>query len=127
MPFLKRFLPKLRLEPVAANPLAFDLALGVLRGYSLITRDVNRETDISRLSIHRIMQEVLRSEMDEETQRLWAERAIRAVYQVLPFVDWSVMLPHAQTCLHHLDRWQMSFEEAVQLRHYVESKLNIQT
>lgn len=112
------------LQPVAADPLAFDRALGVLRGYSLLNRDVNREADIPRLSMHRIMQEVLRSEMDEGTQHLWAERCVRAVVQALPYVEWPAIYPHVRVCLEYIDQWQMTFEEALQLRRQVKGKLN---
>ncbi len=115
--------PGPQLQSVAADPYAFDQVLRVLRSYSLLNRDVDHDTDIRRLSMHRIMQEVLRSEMDEDTQHLWAERCVRAVAQALPFVEWSVIHPHVRTCLQYIDRWQMTFDEAIRLQEQAEGKL----
>ncbi len=100
------------LAQVAVTPIAFDQALKILLQYSLLNRDANT----SRLSMHRIMQEVLQAEMDEQTQRLWAERAVRAVALALPHVEWEVLHPHVCLCLQHIERWQMMFNEAEQLQ-----------
>jgi nucleoside phosphorylase len=110
------------LRRVATNPIAFNEAMRVLRQYSLINRDVDKERELPRLSMHRILQEVQQDEMGKKTQRLWAERAVRAVYHTLPYVEWSLMQPHAQVCLQLIERWQMTFDEAVQLRRQVEGK-----
>ena len=53
--------------------------------YSLIRRDPNAST----LEIHRLVQAVLKQGMDETTQRVWAERVIRAIN--LTFSDVGVM------------------------------------
>ncbi len=104
------------LGEVAAHPLAFNQALQVLRQYSLLTRDADRDTDIPQLSMHRIMQEVIQDEMDESTHRLWAERTVRAVALALPSLEWQVIQPHVRVCLHHIERWHMTFAEAEQLQ-----------
>ncbi len=112
------------LRRVATDPIAFNEAMRVLRQYSLINRDVNKEVELPRLSMHRILQEVQQNEMGKKTQRLWAERAVRAVYHTLPHVEWSIMQPHAQACFQLIEQWQMTFDEAVQLRSQVEGRLD---
>jgi hypothetical protein len=113
------------LRRVATDPMTFNEAMRVLRQYSLINRDVDREVELPRLSIHRILQEVQQDEMGKKTLRLWAERAVRAVYHTLPFVERSIMQPHVQACLQLIEQWQMTFDEAVQLRRQVEGKLDL--
>lgn len=103
------------------NRLAFlDTVRETLR-YSLLRRDPDQHT----LSIHRVVQDVLKDTMDEATQRQWAERVIRAVNQILPpdfdesdFADWhryENLLPHAQACARHVERWGLMIPEAAQL------------
>jgi len=67
------------LGPVAADPLLLNDAIEVLLRYSLIRR--NPETKI--LAIHRLVQVVLKYDMEEGEQRMWAERVIEAVNQRL--------------------------------------------
>ncbi len=103
------------LAPVV-NAVTFDRTIGILRSYSLLTREVDRETDIPRLSIHPIMQELLRDEMDPPTQQLWAERAVLAVFQALPTVEWPIIQAHVCSCIHLIEQWNMTFYEADQMR-----------
>ncbi len=67
-----------QLEPVAADQSRLNTTIRELLKYSLVHRD--RETNT--LSIHRLVQEVLKDQMNEGTQRLWAERTVRAVNRV---------------------------------------------
>jgi hypothetical protein len=84
------------LGPVAANPLALDRAIALLRKHSLIKNEVDRETDISRLIIHPVLQEVLRDSMDLRTRRFWAEFTVHIVTQVRSLVDWHIMQAHVR-------------------------------
>ncbi len=54
--------------------------------------------------------------MDEATQRLWAERAVRVVALALAEVEWSMMQAHVQRCLPLIEQWQMNFHEADMIR-----------
>ena len=67
------------LESLAADPLALDNAIRLLCRHSLIHREVDHETDTSRLFIHPIVQGIIKDHMDQPTQRLWATRAARIV------------------------------------------------
>ncbi|HEU5375396.1 MAG TPA: tetratricopeptide repeat protein, partial [Ktedonobacteraceae bacterium] len=105
------------LQPITDEPSILDEAIGVLRRFSLIHK--NNQTDM--LSIHRLIQTVLKEGMDEETQKLWAERAIKTVNLIFPsveFATWSrcqKYLPHAQVCTMHIQHYKMAFPEAARL------------
>jgi hypothetical protein len=105
------------LGPVAADPLHLDRAITLLRRHSLIKNEVDRDTDISRLFIHRVLQEILKDGMDPQTQRLWAQRAVRAVAHALPVVEWQIMQAHARSCMPLIEQWQMTIPEADLIRH----------
>ena len=56
-----------------------------LSQYSLI----RVEPDIDSYTIHRLVQEVVKAEMDEESRQLWAERTMAAVTQAFPDAEYS--------------------------------------
>ena len=63
-----------------AGALGFLEAVKAAGRYSLIERHRASKT----LEIHRLVQDVVRDGMEEETRRLWAERAVSAVNSVFP-------------------------------------------
>ncbi|MHB8598579.1 MAG: FxSxx-COOH system tetratricopeptide repeat protein [Ktedonobacteraceae bacterium] len=109
--------------PGAAIADAFKLngALEVLRGYSLVRRDANTHM----LSIHRLVQTVLKENMDQETQRAWAERTVRVVNAAFPEGDYGAganrqyylqyYLPHVQECASLIEQYHLPFPEAAEL------------
>lgn len=105
------------LASVAADPLELDVAIEELRKYSL----VRRSADTHMLTLHRLVQAVLTDQLDEQAQRLWAERAVRAVRKAFPevkFATWQRCqraLPHALACAELIAQWDMAFPEAAQL------------
>jgi len=107
------------LQPVAANRLTLNAALAELLKYSLVRRDTTTHT----LTIHRLVQAVIKDELDEQTQRQWAERAVRAVNQVFPFEEappWprsQQYLPHALVCEGLIKQWDITLDEASTLLH----------
>ncbi len=70
------------LQPEITSPLELDIALAALRRYSLVRRNPSTKT----LVIHRLVQAILQEGMAEETQRQWAERAVRAISRAFPDV-----------------------------------------
>lgn len=108
------------LESVAADPAAIDLAMITLRKYSLLNREVNREDAIARFSIHRMMQEVLKDEMDKAARQLWAERAVRAVSLALSSVEEHIIQAHVCHCIPLIEQWNMTFPEAKHIQQYIE-------
>ncbi len=104
------------LQAVAAEPIRLNEAIADVRTYSLLRRNPDHT-----LTIHRLVQAVLKQGMNTSTQRRWAERAVRAVNQAFPEVDYDTWLqcqhymPQVQACAALIDQWNMTFEEAAQL------------
>jgi hypothetical protein len=102
---------------MASNVLAWNDAISEILKYSLLRRDSNARS----LEIHRLVQAVLKQGMDEGTQRLWAERAVRAVNRAFPFVEvstWIIcerLLSQAQACAELINKWSLEFSEAARL------------
>jgi tetratricopeptide (TPR) repeat protein len=73
------------------------------------------------LEIHRLVQAVLKQGMDEATQRLWAERAVRAVDRAFPYMEfstwpiWERLVPQAHTCAELINQWGLGFPKAARL------------
>lgn len=106
------------LQPLATDSIRLDAALGELRKYSLVRRNPETKT----ITIHRLVQTVLKDRMDRETQQAWAERTVRMLNKVFPnpnqIETWSVCqqyLPHAQICADLIEQWEMRFPAAAQL------------
>ena len=107
------------LQSIASDPFNLNEAIGALLSFSFVHRDPAAKT----LSIHRLVQAVLKDGdgMDESTQRMWAERTVRAVNRTFPNVEFTTWpycqryLPHAQVCAAYIERWNMAFPEAARL------------
>jgi len=105
------------LSPVAADSYLLNQAIESLRAYSLITRDPHTQT----LSIHRLVQAVLRDRMPAEIQQQWMRCAIQAVAAACPsadFANWPTterLLPHALTCASLLESQAALSPEEVEL------------
>jgi tetratricopeptide (TPR) repeat protein len=67
------------------------------------------------------VQEVLKDQMNVEIQRLWAERAVRAISNIFPnpeYTNWNLCrryLLHAQACSALIEQWELLFTEAARL------------
>ncbi len=105
------------LELVENDPLKVDTIIELLLRYSLIRRN----SQSMLLKIHRLVQAVLKDGMDKETQRLWAERAIRAVNRTFPDVELNTWeecqrcLPHVLICATYIEEYELAFPEAARL------------
>lgn len=105
------------LQSIATDQFKLNNVIAELRKYSLLRRDPNEKT----LTIHRLVQAVLKDEMKPDTQRLWAERTVRSVERAFPVVEYTTWsscqryLSHAQTCAMLIKQWDMTFTEAAQL------------
>lgn len=95
---------------------ALDEVIAELRKYSLV-----RRLDNQMLSIHRLVQAVFLDRMDQNTQREWAERTVRAVHKALQATDSTTLhrderyIPQAQACATLIEQWTCSFGEAASL------------
>ena len=68
---------------------------------------MHRDPDAKILTIHRLVQLVLRDKMDRETQGLWSERAVKAMSKVFPgaeFERWGVLLILSPVLLQRYNR-----------------------
>jgi hypothetical protein len=106
------------LVALATNTLQRTQIIGQACRFSLLHRDAISKN----LSIHRQVQAVLRDMMAERgEERTWAERAVRAVNRIFPFVEfstWAVcdrLLPQANACAAIIEEWGLEFPEAARL------------
>ena len=87
------------LSGLADSKLALTKAIAAAARFSLISRNPQTKT----LTIHRLVQAVLRAEMDRESQQDWAEKVMTAVTVVFPNADYENwvqcdrLLPQSQT------------------------------
>jgi tetratricopeptide (TPR) repeat protein len=107
----------LTLASVAEDDIALDEAIATLGAYSLIRRNAEEKT----LSVHRLVQAVLKDAMEKQTRRLWAERAVQAVNEMFPeveFTSWPQCerhLSHALVCAELIEQEQINSPEAARL------------
>ncbi len=108
-------------EPLAtalADPLEWPELPATLNRFSLLARDPDTHT----LTLHRVVQAVLQDPLDEDGQRRWAERTVRAVEHCFPnpeeFSTWPQcerLLPQAQAAAAWIERWDFAFVEGGRL------------
>jgi len=103
------------LQPVATDSIQLEETIAELLKYSLVRRD----SDAKALSVHRLVQAVIKDEMDEETQRIWAECTVRTIAHIFPdteqFSTWQRCkryLMHALVCTELIRLWKMFFVAA---------------
>lgn len=100
-------------EPAAADALQLDQTLETLQVYSLVRRDSART-----LTMHRLVQTVLRDSMSQEGRQQWAKRALCAIDAAFPAVEhasWPMcerLLPHALLAAQYIETDQIIGEEA---------------
>ena len=107
-----------RVQPLTSDATLLNDALGVLLRFSLVKRDPLERV----LSIHRLVQVVLKESMKKQTRRTWAERVVRAVTRAFPDPDdvtlWEQcerVLPHALVCATLIEDFGFEFAEASRL------------
>jgi len=106
------------LGALAEDPVAMDDALETLSRYSFVRRNAAAQA----LSMHRLVQTVLRDAMGEEQARQWAERAVKILKHHFPdpqdLAMWARCeryILHAQVCAGWIAHWHMTFDEAASL------------
>jgi tetratricopeptide (TPR) repeat protein len=72
-------------ESLKLNPLAFNKAIAALRRYSLIKRNAEKKM----LSVHRLVQAVIKDRMNEEFIEQWAKRTVLLVNIAFPYVEYA--------------------------------------
>ena len=82
---------------------------------------LSREIDSKSLNIHRVVQAVLKDEMNSDIQKKWAERAVRVINRGFPdakFENWpdcERLISQARTCAALIVDWEFAFPEAGRL------------
>jgi tetratricopeptide (TPR) repeat protein len=114
------YLPE-RLGAIAADELEMIEVIGVLRRYSLVG------VDKDNLSVHRLVQEVVRDGLGEDERKVWAEAAVDVVNRAFPFESYDVrtwgecarLLPHALAATGHVEGLGIASERAGRLLNQV--------
>ncbi|HEU5380833.1 MAG TPA: tetratricopeptide repeat protein [Ktedonobacteraceae bacterium] len=105
------------LQLLATDPFEMDAAIETLTTFSLLRRD----PETHMLALHRLVQVVLREQMNEETRRVWEERAVQLVEQAFPAVSFTTWqgcqqcLPHALVCVEFIEQQHMTLPAALSL------------
>lgn len=105
-----------RVRIAASNPLTLNAAIGELLKYSLVRRNPDQT-----LTIHRLVQAVLKEDMKKNIQRVWAKRAVVAVNRVFPDAvveEWprcESYLVQAQACAVLIGQYHIVSAEAARL------------
>ena len=100
-----------------ANSLSLIQTIKDATRFSLLQRDLDKKS----LSIHRVVQEVLKDGMDSDSRHLWAKRTVFAVGQAFPdvkFKTWDLcerLTPHALGCSTLIEQYVFEFPEAANL------------
>ncbi|NEZ59842.1 CHAT domain-containing protein [Leptolyngbyaceae cyanobacterium CCMR0081] len=93
------------LTAMSDDPIVFHETLAPLTRYSLVQSEPSKKV----YSIARLVQEVVRSQMDEESHRLWTQRTINALAHAFPdeqYINWkdcSRLLPHARVIIQSIN------------------------
>lgn len=102
----------------ATSLLLLNEAIAALRKYTLIRR--NPETKI--LSLHTLVQAVVKDRMSEEKQHEWAERTIQVVNLTFPDIEdtqnWQrcqSYIPHVLACIKLIKNWAIVSAQALRL------------
>jgi tetratricopeptide (TPR) repeat protein len=105
------------LQTLVTDPLVFYDAIATLLSCSLIYR----RADATTLSIHRIVQVVLKDALPLKEQREWAMCVVRLVNRAFPSANldaWPICqryLPQAQMCAELITEFSLTLDEAAQL------------
>ncbi len=106
-----------KLQALGNDLITLDEAFEALRSYSLI----RRHPDTKMLSVHRLVQVVLRDTMDENQQCQWTEQVMRTMNQVFPWEESAPWLRsqryilHAQACVSLIEQRKIISTEAAAL------------
>lgn len=114
-------------EILMADPLAFQALLKALLSYSLIQRTPSTRT----ITVHRLVQAVLKNRLSEEDQRIWLLRMLQVLAFLFPTetnaLDYweksEQLLPHALLCLEQSERWEENNEIRLSLMIHVSTFL----
>jgi tetratricopeptide (TPR) repeat protein len=102
------------LAQVQEDPVVMNTVLEPLIRYSLIRRDIESNT----YSVHRLVQDTVKTAMDDESRRIWALRAVRAINFVFPsasYATWPLcdrLLPHSVKAAKLVDDFDFQYADS---------------
>ncbi len=82
---------------------------------------MRRDPQGKTLTVHRLVQAVLKDAMNKTTYQRWATRSVRALNEAFPAIEFETwpqcdrFLPHALTCASLIEQEKMAFPEAAAL------------
>jgi tetratricopeptide (TPR) repeat protein len=115
---------------LSADLTQFDTAIAALRKLSLVQRQAETHT----ISLHRLVQMVLKEQLPELTQRTWMRRVLHAISSLFPFDQetqvnyWQNgdrLLPHALACLTWSGQWYEDDPLRIALMNHVATYLRL--
>jgi tetratricopeptide (TPR) repeat protein len=107
------------LGPVASRAVALNDAIAETLKYSLLQRD----SESRALSIHRVVQAIIKSLLTETQRTEWPVQVVKAISIVFPepdFPNWALcerLIPNAQYCASLIELSDMKSQAAAQLLH----------
>lgn len=113
------------LQATAIDKSAWNEAIAELQKYSLVKRDGVKKI----LTMHRLMQAVIKDSMNQKALRKWAERVVRTVNATFPDPEpgsWpqcESLLPHALLAAQYIEEYHIPSEEAAGLLYEMASYL----
>lgn len=101
------------LKRMKNDPLLFDDAVTALRSYSLM------EVKNDKLSLHRMVQAVVRDCLTSKKRLYWSKIALLAINKIFPTDSYDVktwqqcimLMPHARTVIRHINEPQLEMEQ----------------
>ncbi len=110
------------------DPLRFDATIKELLVHSLLQRNIASRT----VTVHCLLQAVLKGCLSEVTQRIWVARIIQAMSQLFPSEQtqpdyWQLcklLLPHALMCVTLGEQWGDNIVECITLMSHVTTYLS---
>ena len=114
------------LQSLATEKAEWNETIAELHRYSLVKRKPWKKI----LTMHRLVQDVIRDEMNKETLRDWAERAVQVVNAAFPDPEpgsWpqcESLMPHALLAAQYIEEYQFIREETGDLLYRMASYLH---
>ena len=105
------------LSVIGTDEHAWNTTIGVILRYSLIHRSVTKCT----LSVHRLVQAVIRDAMEEKSKQQWSEAVLKAMNHVFPLVEFETwancekLLPQVLACSTIIEEYGIALQEGVAL------------
>lgn len=117
------------LAPLLTDPFQYQAAVKSVLASGLLRRQAQAGT----FTMHRLVQAVVREQMEKGGQRQWAERVVRLVAAAFPdpldypttWAQCQRLLPHALACVDYIERWRFTSSASAHLLQEVGTYLRL--